>query len=74
MVAAVVAPAAGADSRAHRGPLPALERGSERERTREREEGKRSFVKEKPKLSIYLFGWIPMRSEKEANKKPEKIR
>ena len=51
--------------------------GSVHTREREREEGKRSFVKEKPKLSIYLFGWISTRngrSEKEVEKKPEKVR
>ena len=49
----------------------------ERESEHEREEGKRSFVKEKTKLSIYLFGWIPTRSgrsEKEVEQKPDKVR
>ena len=52
-------------------------RGRARESEHEREEGKRSFVKEKPKLSIYLSGWIPTRSgrsEKEAEQKLEKVR
>ena len=77
MVAAVVAPAVGADARARHGPLSTSERESERESEHEREEGKRSFVKEKTKLSIYLFGWIPTRSgrsKKEAEQKPDKVR
>ena len=52
-------------------------RGRARESEHEREEGKRSFVKEKTKLSIYLFGWILMRSgrsKKEAEQKPDKVR
>ena len=52
-------------------------RGRARESEHEREEGKRSFVKEKTKLSIYLFGWIPTRSgrsKKEAEQKPNKVR
>ena len=63
MVAAVVAPAAGADARVRRGPLPVSERESERERTQER--GGEEKLREGEDEAEYIFVWVDSDEKRE---------